>query len=79
MDTIQELSEESKSLIPMVEVWTNNLGELVEGRICYDEEQVEYLEDVQDVIDFIKDNPGKAVMMKLYGFNLHTLKEAFYV
>jgi len=65
-------------LIPSVEVWTNNLGELVEGRICFDEDQEEAIEDVDTVIEYIKDNPNHAVMMKLYGFNLQTLKEAFY-
>lgn len=78
MGTEEKLSEESKSLIPMVEVWTNSLGELVEGRICYDEEQPEYFEDVQETIEYVKANPNHAVFMKLYGFNLHTLKEAFY-
>ena len=78
MDTEESIEVRLKYLVPMVEVWTNNLGELVEGRISYDEERTEYLEDVQETIDFIKANPQEAVWMKLYGFNLHTLKEAFY-
>ncbi len=76
MDTQPRMEPELKDLVPMIEVWTNNLGELVIGRICFDEE-VGGVGDVQEVIDYIKDNPNHPVMMKLYGFNLHTLKEAF--
>jgi hypothetical protein len=63
--------------VPAIEVWTNNKGELVEGIIEYG--WFDALDDVQEVISIIKATPQKAVFMRLYGFNLVTLRGAFNV
>ena len=61
--------------VPAIEVWTNNKGELVEGIIEYG--WFDALDDVQEVIGLIKASPQQAVFLRLYGFNLDTLRGAF--
>jgi hypothetical protein len=72
MDTTKSIGE-----IPCIEVWTNNLGELVEGIIEYGCMTAE--DDVRQVIEYIKEEPNHPVFMRLYGFNLVTLRGAFNV
>ena len=61
--------------VPAIEVWTSSRGELKEGIIEYG--WFDALDDVDEVIGFIKANPNKRVFMRLYGFNLVTLRGAF--
>ena len=61
--------------VPALEVWTNNKGELVEG--ITEHGWFDALDDVQEVITLIKATPQRAVFMRLYGFNLMTLRGAF--
>ena len=61
--------------VPAMEVWTDSRGRLKEGIIEYG--WMDCLDDVDEVIGYIKANPNKHVFMKLYGFNLVTLRGAF--
>lgn len=61
--------------VPALEIWTNSRGQLKEGIIEYG--WFDTIDDVDEAIEYIKANPGKRIFLKLYGFNLVSLRGAF--
>ena len=61
--------------VPALEIWTNSRGELKEGITEYG--WFDTFDDVNEAIKYIKENPSKRIFLKLYGFNLVTLRGAF--
>ena len=61
--------------VPALEIWTNSRGKLKEGITEYG--WFDTFDDVNEAIKYIKENPSKRIFLKLYGFNLVTLRGAF--
>ena len=61
--------------VPALEIWTTSDGKLREGIIEYG--WFDTFDDVKEAVQYIKENPGKRIFLKLYGFNLVTLRGAF--
>ena len=61
--------------VPALEIWTNSRGQLKEGITEYG--WFDTIDDVDEAIGYIKANPNKRIFLKLYGFNLTTLRGAF--